>query len=69
MAEQHYYGTGRRKSSSARVYLRRGQGQIKVNNQDLDKYFSRETSRMLVRQPLEATELVSQFDILATVTA
>jgi small subunit ribosomal protein S9 len=68
MAEQHYYGTGRRKSSSARVYLRRGQGQIKVNNQDLDKYFSRETSRMLVRQPLEATELVSQFDILATVT-
>ncbi len=68
MAEQHYYATGRRKSSSARVFLRRGQGQITVNKLDLDKYFGRETSRMLVRQPLEATDLVSKFDIFATVT-
>jgi small subunit ribosomal protein S9 len=68
MADQHYYATGRRKSSTARVFLRRGQGKITVNDLDLDKYFGRETSRMLVRQPLETTDLVSKFDIFATVT-
>ncbi len=64
----HYYGTGRRKSSTARVFLRpRGNGQINVNGKDLDQYFGRETARMIVRQPLELVELLTTFDILVTV--
>jgi small subunit ribosomal protein S9 len=64
----HYYGTGRRKSSTARVFLRpRGNGQIQVNGKALDLYFGRETARMIVRQPLELVELLTNFDILVTV--
>jgi small subunit ribosomal protein S9 len=68
MATENYYGTGRRKSSTARVYLQKGSGNITVNDQPLDEYFGRETSRMVVRQPLEKLELLDQFDISATVT-
>ncbi len=67
MAEQTYYSTGRRKTSSARVYLRRGSGRILVNKRPLDDFFGRETSRMVVRQPLEATEMTETFDITVTV--
>lgn len=62
-----HYSTGRRKTSSARVYLRRGNGMITVNSRPLDDFFGRETSRMVVRQPLEAMELVDRFDITVTV--
>jgi len=58
-----YYGTGRRKSSTARVYLKSGTGVIKVNSRSLDEFFGRETGRMIVRQPLELVEMVSKFDI------
>ncbi len=67
MATEQYYGTGRRKSSTARVYLTKGKGEITVNDQPLDKFFGRETARMVVRQPLEKLELVDDFDINATV--
>ncbi len=67
MAEQ-YYGTGRRKSSTARVFLRPGNGDITVNQKSLDQYFGRETSRMVVRQPLELTELLEKFDVYVTVS-
>ncbi|WMS88694.1 30S ribosomal protein S9 [Pleionea litopenaei] len=66
MAEQ-YYGTGRRKSSTARVFLRQGSGAITINGRPIDEYFGRETSRMVVRQPLELTETLEQFDIHVTV--
>jgi small subunit ribosomal protein S9 len=58
-----YYSTGRRKSSSARVYLTSGKGNIIVNNRPLDQYFGRETARMVVRQPLQAADLLDNFDI------
>lgn len=67
MAAEQYYGTGRRKTSSARVLLRPGRGQINVNGRPLDEYFGRETARMIVRQPLELTETADQFDIRVTV--
>jgi small subunit ribosomal protein S9 len=67
MAEQ-YYGTGRRKSSTARVFLRSGSGVITINGRPIDEYFGRETSRMVVRQPLELTNTLDQFDIYVTVT-
>lgn len=68
MAEQQrYYGTGRRKSSTARVHIKPGKGNIVVNKQTLDDYFGRKTSRMIVRQPLEITNLGNQFDVLVTV--
>src|SRR3990167_597386 len=68
MAEkQQYYCTGRRKSSSARVFLRAGKGQIIVNDRKLEEYFGRETSCMLVRQPLEVLEQLKKFDVYATV--
>ncbi len=67
MATQQYYGTGRRKSSSARVFLTPGSGKIVINNKDIGEYFSRETARMVVRQPLEKLGLMDQFDIKATV--
>lgn len=67
MANESYYSTGRRKSSSARVFLKRGNGQITINNRTLDEYFGRETGRMIVRQPLETLEMVDQFDFNITV--
>lgn len=62
-----HYSTGRRKTSSARVYMRRGSGKITVNKRPLDEFFGRETSRMVVRQPLELTEMLDTFDITVTV--
>ena len=67
MAEQIYYSTGRRKSSTARVYLKRGSGNITINRRTLDTYFGRETGRMIVRQPLETVEMTDQFDISISV--
>jgi len=63
MATEQYYGTGRRKSSTARVYLRPGSGNITINMRTQDVYFGRETSRMIIRQPLEVSELSDNFDI------
>jgi len=68
MAQETYYGTGRRKSSTARVFLRRGAGNIIVNKRALDDYFGRETARMVVRQPLDTVDMKSTFDINVTVT-
>lgn len=68
MSVTQYYGTGRRKSSTARVFLRSGTGSITVNGRTLDEYFGRETARMVVRQPLELTELTEKFDIMITVS-
>jgi small subunit ribosomal protein S9 len=67
MASEQYYGTGRRKSSTARVFMTRGSGQIVVNDRPLDEFFGRETACMIVRQPLEKLEVTDQFDIKATV--
>lgn len=67
MAEQQYYGTGRRKTSAARVFIKAGNGQITVNGKSLDDYFGRETSRMVVRQPLELVDAVEKFDINVSV--
>lgn len=67
MAVEQYYGTGRRKSSTARVFLRRGDGQIEINGKGLDDYFGRETARMIVRQPLVLTESTDNFDAFITV--
>ncbi|MEK8089824.1 30S ribosomal protein S9 [Thermithiobacillus plumbiphilus] len=67
MAEQQYYGTGRRKTSTARVYIRPGKGAIIVNKRSLEEYFGRETSRMVVRQPLELTGNADRFDIMVNV--
>lgn len=67
MATEQYYGTGRRKSSKARVYLTKGKGEITVNKRPLDEFFGRETACMVVRQPLEKLEMNDMFDITATV--
>lgn len=67
MADNQYYGTGRRKSSTARVFLKSGTGSILVNNRPLDEFFGRETSRMVVRQPLELVEMLEKFDANITV--
>lgn len=67
MAVTQNYGTGRRKTSAARVFLRPGTGNIQVNSRPLDEYFGRETERMVVRQPLELTDNVDKFDIHVTV--
>ena len=67
MAAQQNYGTGRRKTATARVYLKPGSGQITVNSRPLDEFFGRETGRMIVRQPLEAAQLTSKFDITVQV--
>jgi small subunit ribosomal protein S9 len=66
MAEQ-FYGTGRRKTATARVFLKAGSGTITINNRTLDQYFGREVARMIVRQPLELTELTEKFDVNVTV--
>jgi small subunit ribosomal protein S9 len=68
MATEQYYGTGRRKTSSARVYLRPGNGAIVVNGRPLDEFFGRETARMIVKQPLAVAELDGRFDIKVNVT-
>ncbi len=67
-SSQSNYGTGRRKSAVARVYLKPGSGNIIVNSKPVDEFFSRETGRMLVRQPLELTDNLSNFDIQVNVT-
>lgn len=69
MAElAQHYGTGRRKSSTARVFLRPGKGNIVVNHRPVEDYFGRETACMLVRQPLETVDVLARFDVYATVT-
>jgi small subunit ribosomal protein S9 len=65
---QSFYGTGRRKSSVARVFLKAGTGAIKINNSELEKYFCRETHRMTVKMPLDLLEISEKFDVFATVT-
>ena len=67
MATEQYYGTGRRKSSKARVYLTKGKGDITVNKRPLDEFIGRETACMVVRQPLEKLEMTDMFDVNATV--
>ena len=67
MAATQYYGTGRRKTSTARVFLKSGSGNITVNKRPLDGFFGREVARMIVRQPLELVELADKFDINVTV--
>lgn len=67
MATQQFYGTGRRKSSTARVYLRSGKGEITVNQRPLDEFFGRETARMIVRQPLQLTQMTEKFDVNVSV--
>ncbi len=67
MAATQYYGTGRRKTSTARVFISSGGGAITVNKRPLDQYFGREVARMIVRQPLEMVDLVDKFDIKVTV--
>jgi len=64
---QQYYGTGRRKTSTARVFLQSGTGAITVNDRTLDQYFGREVARMIVRQPLELVKLTAKFDVNVTV--
>ena len=67
MAAEHYYGTGRRKTCAARVFMRSGSGEIQVNGRPLDIFFGRETARMIVRQPLELSQLEGKFDIKVSV--
>jgi small subunit ribosomal protein S9 len=68
MAATSFYGTGKRKSSIARVRLKPGSGKIVINKKDLDDYFGRETSKMIVKQPLEITENIDKYDIFVTVS-
>jgi small subunit ribosomal protein S9 len=68
VAEIQYYGTGRRKTSTARVYLRPGVGEVLVNRKPFDKYFPNETLRMIIRQPLQLTETTTKFDLLINVS-
>lgn len=68
MTDKTIIATGRRKSSSARVFLKSGSGQIKVNNRSLEDYFGRETARMVVRQPLESTQNINSVDLTITVS-
>ena len=67
MIGNYYYGTGRRKSSVARVFIKAGTGTIIVNEKPVDQYFSRETGRMIVRQPLELTNNLASFDVMVNV--
>jgi small subunit ribosomal protein S9 len=67
VAEIQYYGTGRRKSATARVYLRPGAGEVKVNHKPFDRYFPNETLRMIIRQPLQLTETTNKFDLVINV--
>ena len=67
MSDTFFYGTGRRKTSTARVFLRPGKGEITINNRALDVFFGRKTAQMIVRQPLELTQHVDTFDVNVTV--
>lgn len=67
MADIQYYGTGRRKTSTARVYLRPGSGEIKINRRTFEEYFPNEALRMIIRQPLRLTDTGAKFDILVNV--
>jgi len=67
MAQNQYYGTGRRKTSTARVFLKAGSGNIVINQRTITEYFGRETARMVVMQPLELVEMVGKFDMYITV--
>lgn len=67
MATEQYYGTGRRKSSTARVFLTRGSGRIVINQRPLEEFFGRETACMIVRQPLQKVDMATTFDVNATV--
>jgi small subunit ribosomal protein S9 len=67
MATTQNYGTGRRKSSTARVFLRKGDGKITINDRSIEDFFGRETARMIVRQPLELTKSTDKFDVMVTV--
>ncbi|MBV7415481.1 30S ribosomal protein S9 [Aeromonas encheleia] len=67
MAENQYYGTGRRKSSTARVFMKAGSGKIIINQRSLEQYFGRPTARMVVRQPLELVEMTEKLDLYITV--
>ena len=67
MASEHYYGTGRRKSSAARVFMTSGSGKIVINERPIEEFFGRETARMIVRQPLEKVEMLDKFDVRVTV--
>ncbi len=67
MTDTHFYGTGRRKTSTARVYMKPGSGTITVNNRPLDAFFGRKTAQMIVRQPLELMQLTGTFDINVSV--
>ncbi len=68
MAEQKYYATGKRKTSIARVWMKPGSGEITINKRSIDEFFGRETSKMMVRQPLELTENLGKFDINVNVS-
>jgi small subunit ribosomal protein S9 len=68
MADTQYYGTGRRKTSAARVFLKSGKGDISVNDRSLDTYFGREVARMIVRQPFDVVELTDKFDVKISVS-
>lgn len=68
MSTNYYYGTGRRKTAVARVFMKNGSGKIVVNDKPVDEFFSRETGRMIVRQPLELTQHLGTFDIMVNVT-
>src|SRR5690606_19090678 len=67
MVGEYYYGTGRRKSAVARVFIKPGKGQFVVNDKPVDEYFGRETGRMVVRQPLQLVDMLSTFDIKVNV--
>lgn len=67
MATEQFYGTGRRKSSTARVFLTRGTGKIVINDRTIEEFFGRKTSRMIVNQPLEKVEMTDKFDMKVTV--
>jgi small subunit ribosomal protein S9 len=67
MAAQQYYGTGRRKSSTARVFMTNGSGNVKINDKPLEEYFGRKTAHMIIRQPLERADMLTNFDFNITV--
>ena len=69
MSSERLYATGRRKTSSARIYLSQGEGSIKINNKELSDYFGREVAQMLVKQPLELCNLIDKVDICLLYTS
>lgn len=68
MATTQYYGTGRRKTATARVFISKGNGNISINNRTIDNFFGREVARMIVQQPLELVDMVGKFDLKVTVS-